>query len=87
MLILGGELRGLEVGGLQGNWLLLEGFPSSGCVEGQMSQGWVTPEWPYCPSSAFLSIAGSKRLSLKEKNIAGRRRKILQREGSAALLP
>ena len=39
MLILGGELRGLEVGGLQGNWLLPEGFPSSGCVEGQMSQG------------------------------------------------
>ena len=62
MLILGRELRGLEVGGLQGNLLLHEGFPSSGCVEGQMAQGWVTPEWPDCPSSAFLSIAGPKRL-------------------------
>ena len=72
MLILDRELRGLEmvvvVGLLQGNLLLREGFPSSGCVEGQMAQGWVTPEWPNCPSSAFLSIAGPKRLSFRQEH-------------------
>ena len=53
---------------MQGNLLLHEGFPSSGCVEGQMAQGWVTPEWPYGPSSVFLSIAGPKRLSFREEH-------------------
>ena len=34
---------------------------------GQMAQGWVIPEWPSCPSSVFLSIAGPERLSFREE--------------------
>ena len=91
MLILDRELRGLEM------VVVVGGCCKAICCSTRVSLalGVLKARWPKVGSHQsgltapplHFSALLVQRDSPSEKNMAGRRRKLLQREGSAALLP